>query len=501
MRPLCILLFVTVTYRYVGAQGTCPVSGSDSCLYTNRAFIPTTNNDPSRHYYIGGLFGIHERVNDAYACASAPIREEEIINLEAFLWAVENYSSNHIGVSVGGVAFDTCSRYQQTLEDILSFETCKIQLNDVNPPSPRNLLAYIGPGDDYNAMSSARLLKDMNKTQVSYGASSSLLSDKRETYDFFLRTVPSNAIKMKALSSFIRNSLNAEYVQVLHANDEFGMVEYTHFKEEAAQRNICIVYHAGISTEPSDADLVTMANAVAQKKAARHVVVLASKTLARVILEKIKDHNQNAFSELLFFGTWDSSVVNGLGVSAYATSLKSPDAFNADVALFYNHLDSLKLKENVKNKKWFQEYMSTKLNCVGDICQNKTIVGIYKKSPHVPYILAAVKAVIQGIKNGAETVCNTGDLCSNYLNTNNRGQQIYTGIVKVTDESAGIPYFQSSGTMIGDASNSFSNLNIYLHEAPDGLPVSSVIVSIGTLSCTHVFDKGFIHDKSLIVIS
>jgi ABC-type branched-subunit amino acid transport system substrate-binding protein len=457
------------------------VSGSGNCIYTNRAIAPTTNNNPNLHYYIGGLFGIHERVNDAYSCASAPIREDEVINLEAFLWAIERYKFIHPNVSIGGVAFDTCSRFQQTLEDILSFETCKIQLNDVNPPTPRNLLAYIGPGDDYDAMSSARLLKDMNKTQVSYGASSIKLSNKREMYDFFLRTVPSEAIKLKALSLFIGNALNAKYVQVLHTSDEYGMVDYMYFKEEAAKRNICIVYHAGVSADPSDAELTTIANAITQKKSARHVVVLSSKGLARVILQKIKDYDVNAFSELLFFGTWDSSVVNGLGVSAYATSLKSPDAFDSDVTAFYNYLNNLRPVDNARNRNWFQEYLNAKLNCISNNCQNQTLQGKYERSPYVPYTLAAVKAVIQGIKDGATRACSSGDLCSTYLNTNNRGQQIYTGIVNVQDGSTGMQYFQSSGTMIGDASNSFSSLMIYLYEAPDGQQVTMTEVRIITI--------------------
>ncbi|XP_061197344.1 metabotropic glutamate receptor 6-like [Saccostrea echinata] len=476
MRSLHTLLFLAAVLRCAHAQSTCPAASSGPCLYTKRAILPVSGSAPNLHYYIGGLFGVHERVNDAYACASAPIREEEIINLEAFLWAIEKYKTIHPTVSIGGVAFDTCSRYQRTLEDILSFETCKVQLNDLNPPSPRNLLAYIGPGDNYDAMSSARLLKDMNKTQVSYAASSSLLSDKGETYDFFLRTVPSDAIHLKALSMLIATQLNAKYVQVLYIDNEFGHAQFKTFKEdiEKQTQKVCIVHPASIPAEPSAADLSTLANAVYDRRSVRHVVLLAPKGLARSVLEKLKDNFKTKdpalFSRMMFFGTWDSSVVDGLDVSSYATSLQSPTPLDSDVAEFYRYLNALKPKINTRNKEWFTEYWNAKLNCATRTCnEDETLENKYSRSPYVPYTLAAVKAVIQGIKNGATKACSTGDLCSNYLNTNNRGQQIYTGIINTTDGA--MHYFQASGQMKGDASNSFSNLRINLYEAQAGRAV------------------------------
>uniref|UniRef100_K1QQK5 Metabotropic glutamate receptor 2 n=1 Tax=Magallana gigas TaxID=29159 RepID=K1QQK5_MAGGI len=394
MRPLCVVSFLAIIYQCAHAQSTCPATGAD-CTYNKVAVKPATNNEPNRHYYIGGLFGIHERTNDAYACDNAPIREEELINLEAFLWAIERYKSIHSNISIGGVAFDTCSRYQKTIEDILSFETCKIRVSDVNPPTPRNLLAYIGPGDNYDAMSSARLLKDMNKTQVSYGASTNLLSNK----------------------------------------------------------------------DPSASEIMTIADAVFAKVKTRHVVVLAPESQAKKFLSEMKNRNPQKFTQLIFFGSWNPRAIEGLEVNAYTTSLQSPSNYDTDVNSFYLHLDNLKPGENSKNRKWYEEYFRSKVGCNSLNCDytNKTILGKYQKSPHVPYILAAVKAVIQGVKNGATKACTSGDLCSNYLNVNNRGQQIYTGIINTTDLS--VPYFQTSGSMKGDASNSLSNLKILLYDA------------------------------------
>lgn len=476
MRAVYVVLILTAMWQHGGAQGTCPATGTN-CIYNNIALLPTSNSDPNSHYYIGGLFGIHQNVNNAYACADAPLRVEEVINLEAFLWAIDKYRRIiHNNISIGGVAFDTCSRYQQTIEGILSFETCKITLSDTNPPSPRNLLAYIGPGDNYDTMSSAKLLKDMNKTQVSYGASTNLLSRKGEAYDFLLRTIPSDAINLKALSVLIRNQLKAKYVQVLYSNDEFGVAEYTKFKEEAESLGICIVYQSGIPAEPSASEIFNIADTVYRNQKTRHVLLLAPKTQARNFLTQMKQRNSIDFRKLMFFGTWDSSVVDGLDVSAYTTTLRSPGVLDPDVNEFYTHLDNLKPKRNSQNKKWFTEFWNLMLDCGTRTCNEDTdsLAGRYQRSPHVPYILAAVKAVIQGIKDGATRACTTGILCSNYLNVNNRGQQIYTGIINAT----GGPYFQTSGVMKGDASNAFSDLQIHLYEALAGQPVKDTLVSI-----------------------
>jgi hypothetical protein len=77
-----------------------------------------------------------------------------------FLWAIKTYQSP---ISAGGVAFDSCSSSDQIIENILSFETCKVTLGETNPVSPRNLLAYVGPDRSSQISAVSSLLYEMNK--------------------------------------------------------------------------------------------------------------------------------------------------------------------------------------------------------------------------------------------------------------------------------------------------------------------------------------------------
>jgi hypothetical protein len=78
-------------------------ASTTTCPYKNIGFYQSSKNQVNHHYYIGGLFGVHETPTDAYSCALSGIRDRGIINLEAFLWAIKTYQSP---ISAGGVAAD-----------------------------------------------------------------------------------------------------------------------------------------------------------------------------------------------------------------------------------------------------------------------------------------------------------------------------------------------------------------------------------------------------------
>lgn len=193
------------------AQEDCP---SDACASTDVALKEATNtNDPTAHYYIGGMFNVHDATDDPYTCGA--IRESGILNLEAFFWAINRYSTRQYPtgrISVGGFGMDSCSRDERAVENAFSFETCRTYYTNV---SPRNTMAMVGPETSSQALQVAKLLNDMKRTVVSPGARSTMLTDD-DMYHFFLRTIPSIKSEVNAITKFLENR-GVKYVQVLYA--------------------------------------------------------------------------------------------------------------------------------------------------------------------------------------------------------------------------------------------------------------------------------------------
>lgn len=451
---LTILLVAVVAPITLHAQNSCPAQATSCSTYTNIALTPTTNNLPNDHYYIGGLSDIHERVNNAYQCDSARISSKGLLNLEAFHYAIREYGPLiHGDVSIGGVSLDSCSRTEQTLENILSFEVCKVRLGSTFPVSPRNLLAYVGPSTNMDAMAASRLLTDMNKTMISHAATSPMLND-RVKHPFFLRTVPHDNYNPKIISAIL-GKFNIKYVMLIYQDNEFGMNGYMELKKHLEPLDVCIAYKKEVDM---DTDLSEVAKEVLEKKMIRYVIVYADKEMSQKIVKSVYDRDNIEVGNLVFLGTskWgkDGSITFNANIVAYTPALGVPSGsaasndLKSDVDSFYQEVDSWKHSENTWNQKWFKAFWDQQ--CVG--CANDdTLAGKYEQDENVPYTLLATKAIIQGIRDAAGDICGSPTLCSTLMNTGdkNRGQAIFDKINK-TD------YFNGY-----ELSDTFVSYNIY----------------------------------------
>lgn len=425
-----MLLLVSVMMSSVcvlRAQETCP-SSSSSCQYTNIGLTPTTNHLPTQHYYIGGMFSIHERASDAYSCQSAPIRDRGILNMEAFHWAIKEFGSGQ-DVSVGGVSMDSCSRVEQVIENVLSFETCKVRFGDLNAVSPRNLLAYVGPDRSAETMAVSVLLKDMNKTEVTHAATAPELSNK-DKYPFLLRSVPSDNYDATIIAELLKK-LNVRYVQGVYLGNSYGRGGFMALK--ARLDDVCMVYETEMPVDATADQLENIADELLQRKQTRFVIMYTDAPNARKMMSAIQQRNSIDVQNLVFIGTssWgDSTVVtDNLPINAYTVTLSNPSTLASDVAKFYQYLNTLKPSQNTWNP-WFRTYWNDKLQCATRICSeaSDSLNGRYNPDVYIPYTIIAVRAIIEGVKAAAIEACGVNDLCSILLNQENRGQRIYGAI-------------------------------------------------------------------------
>ncbi|XP_069136390.1 metabotropic glutamate receptor 3-like [Argopecten irradians] len=431
-----LLVVLVSSIALTQAQLTCPSGSGGRCRYDNVGLTPTTNQLPNQHYYIGGLFGVHDRAPDAYTCQNAPIRDRGLLNMEAFHWAIKEFGTNQ-NVSIGGVTLDSCSRVEQTIENILSFETCKVGFGDLNAVSPRNLLAYVGPDRSSEAMAVATLLKDMNKTQVTHAATSKDLHN-RDMYPFFLRSVPSDDHDATIISEMLK-SMNIRYVLGVYLGNAYGRSGFMDLESKLAQAGTtCMVYKTEMPVLATDAEMEDIAEELIQRESTRYVVVYTDGANARKLMRAIQTKDANKVQNFHFIGTssWadDTAVTDNLYVDAYTVALTTPAGQLAtDEARFYQYLENLKPSINTWNP-WFQTFWDNKLQCGQRVCNEATdsLTGRYTQDVYVPFTILAVRSIIDGIRTAALEACGKYDLCSNLLNQENRGQRIYGAIEGTT---------------------------------------------------------------------
>ncbi|KAL3856568.1 hypothetical protein ACJMK2_011303 [Sinanodonta woodiana] len=434
------------------AQEQCPAV-TNPCSFDGVAIRQANNtNDPLRFYYIVGLFGVHQNGGTAYTCGSTTVRG--ILNLEAFLWAINEYSPDKNQISVGGVGFDSCSRVENTLENVLSFEKCKVTLpGGVNR---RNVVAYVGPYTSPEATTTLNLLNDMNRTTVSPAVSSAILRSN-SSYPYFLRTIPSEQIESTIIAKLLIKT-GVKFIQVVYQNDVYWKSLFDAFTNSLAS-DICVVASMAISPNAVPADLGTMIDNMATNTVStKIVVVFADKIRARLILEAVRDRNKVGVFQFIGTSAWGNSVdviqdLTGANTAITIVPSDSISAYAGDVSRFYNYLYSLKPSSNAYNNKWFTEFWENTFECSINsnnyvrVC-NTSMEDLRTKAPtdmYVPYTLMAVDAVMKGVKVATAQYCQQQySLCSDLMNGFPRGQKFRDSISAATT-TAGQNFFSANG--------------------------------------------------------
>lgn len=112
--------------------------------------------------------------------------------------------------------------------------------------------AVIGPATSSSSVPSASLLGLYNIPQISYSASSSILSDTSR-FKSFLRTIPSDEYQAKAIASFV-NYFDWNYVFFIGSDDEYGRQGLAEFKMAGRKLKVCTADDVNIPFQrPNDA--------------------------------------------------------------------------------------------------------------------------------------------------------------------------------------------------------------------------------------------------------
>ncbi|KAM4719058.1 G-protein coupled receptor family C group 6 member A-like [Anableps anableps] len=147
-----------------------------------------------------------------------------------------NQSGELGNITLGYHIMDSCADVTTALRNSLSF----MKMNHHKQPSPPPVMAVIG---DYYSEISVAVTRQLNLEQIpqiSYGATSGLLSDKTR-FPSFLRTVPQDDHQAFAIVKILEKK-NWNWVGVVATDGEYGRYAVERLRHHAAKRSICFAY-------------------------------------------------------------------------------------------------------------------------------------------------------------------------------------------------------------------------------------------------------------------
>ncbi|PFX26902.1 Metabotropic glutamate receptor 4 [Stylophora pistillata] len=249
---------------------------------------------------LGGLFPVHSHCSNCCQGRCGDLRSLDAAYFaEAMMYAIDETNRNSSilqGISLGFEIFDYCSKDVIALEKASNFiPSCW------KKPSPP-VVGVVGPYSSSIALQVSNLLGLFKVPHVSYGATSPLLSDKAR-FKYFIRTVPSDAVRAQALVDVLLKN-ETKYVSVLYSDDEFGREAKKYFTQAAKERGICI----GIKMALPQGDTVSTFDEVvmdiSQKINAQVIVLFCSKSDISLLFKLVKKFGKESFFRWLIGGDY-----------------------------------------------------------------------------------------------------------------------------------------------------------------------------------------------------
>ena len=256
------------------------------------------------------------------------------------------------------------------------FLKCDIQ-GGIKAADVKAATAVIGTGMSFTTIPLASLMSLFYIPQISYSASSRLLS-KKELYKSFFRTIPSDTNQIKAmLDIFVKFKWN--YIFAIGSDDDYGKLGVSELKTEATAKNVCISRDEYIPYQSSRtlSKIEEVVDKIAAEKQAEVVVLFC-------YVQGLGDAILKAAQRRGLKRIWVTSEAWSPGAQTLlSTSLKNQSEGILTVALkIYpmKYLIDYMHKEVITNFKcnnWLLNYLENTFNCVPETISSdyKTFYG------------------------------------------------------------------------------------------------------------------------------
>ncbi|XP_078235197.1 taste receptor type 1 member 3 [Pogona vitticeps] len=263
---------------------------------------PATRFNAPGDFIIGGMFAFHSKVQyptvdgEPHFPACYSFYHIGYLQHLAMRFAIEeinNSTSLLPGIRLGYEVHDTCNNEAVATKPALAFlsrdpenDDAAAQCDYANA-KPR-VIAVVGPSSSALSMLVTRILNFLSIPEVSFGSSSSYLSD-RQTFPSFFRTIPSDSRQADAIVQLL-NKFNWNWVAALATDNLYGRQALEIFTQEALLKDICVAYEAilpdGLNPSEQNAKLIDIADRL-ENSHINATVVFASPEEAKALLRAV----------------------------------------------------------------------------------------------------------------------------------------------------------------------------------------------------------------------
>ncbi|XP_030642074.1 G-protein coupled receptor family C group 6 member A-like [Chanos chanos] len=338
------------------------------------------------------------------------------------IYAIEEINNSSLlpNVKLGYEIYDTCLDVSFALRSTLKLMEktddkligCADEKDNIT--STKNIKAVIGEWLSEVSVAVARLLALNLTPQISYGATSQILS-RKEKFPSFLRTTPSDLIQARAITELVK-SMNWKAVGIFGSEDEYGKYGSEQLNDNFRNDDVCVEFKVVLPAdfEKNNAALNTVLDKI-QNSYTEAIVIFTHEHNVRRIFEGAIERGirktwiaSDAWSTSKNISKMPNIQKVGRVIGVIIQRNKVPG--------FDDYLVHLASKKNFHST-FLYEYLSNYSMCVGLSSQNpngclssgsvkncvdaQCLQNMYKQDesyePHSIYL--AVKVIAQALKN------------------------------------------------------------------------------------------------------
>ena len=380
---------------------------------------------------LGGLFPI--RRNDGGQCGA--LRETGVQRAEAMVFAIRTINEDVSILPKVNLTFDirdTCTIPNIALESSIEY----VQ-NSGMPCTNETSLAIaisgvLGAALSSNSVSVASLFRLFQIPQISYASTATVLSDS-STFDYFFRTIPSDALQARAMADLIEH-FNWTYIFVLHSRDTYGrdgidaLINILKIRNNTRR---CFALREALPLGSSDNEPFDEVVSQMRKDWVRNASVAVLFGHAEEAIGMM-DAITRADDDVLKSITWIASDSWALSLPKdyheRARGMLSILPHTGNLEDFKRYFTALTPENNINANPWFDEYWELVFNCsLSDDglteCVTNNLSQVFI-DPQVPYIGDAIYAFAHAIHQMIEDHCDNGIVCDKIVTTRSIGEAI-----------------------------------------------------------------------------
>eukprot|EP00794_Sanderia_malayensis_P011929 gene11929-13164_t len=350
-----------------------------------------------------------------------------IQRLEAMIFAVNKINSDPAfqPVNLGLEVRDSCNLESKALEQSLNFVIDKVpdvcQTNGSNSNSQSGkLVGVLGATLSQVTAQVAKLLRLFKIPQISYASTSDALSDVT-SYNFLLRTVPSDKYQAEAIADFIANELKWTSVYGIYGVGSYGENGMKAFEAAASKRGICVVDTRAVGSNTSPDAAVKFLKDFKKEKNVPGIVLFCHMLIIEHILQAAVTAKVDKHFRWVGSDGWSlNAAQNNLATNSFVFSLHHHSQRLSEFRNYYRRLKPV--KDNTANP-WFRDFWLAQCRKLAEskcntrdsefvFCDNDSTCFSDDK---IPYVIDAVYAIAHALKHLYKDKCNNKQQCLDKL--------------------------------------------------------------------------------------